>query len=298
MPPTPDEITLILIMSLLSAVSDCTSASVEPCTSALITRFSESWPSPPWPIWASTSSMRLPAAWTRRVSRRLASRWLATSLARRSSATTTKSSPASGTPESPSSCTGMDGPASSICLPFSSNKARTRPYSTPQTTKSPFFRVPCWTSTVATGPRPLSRLDSITAPDARPSRTAFSSISSACSEIASSRASTPSPVLADNGTNCTSPPQSSGTTSCWMRPCLTFSGFASGLSILLTATISGTLAARACLIASTVCGLTPSSAATTRMTISVACAPRWRIEVNAAWPGVSRKVITPFGVST
>jgi hypothetical protein len=42
----------------------------------------------------------------------------------------------------------------------------------------------------------------------------------------------------------------------------------------------------------------PSSAATTKITISVALAPRARMAVNASWPGVSRKVITPRGVST
>jgi hypothetical protein len=42
-----------------------------------------------------------------------------------------------------------------------------------------------------------------------------------------------------------------------------------GLSILLIATIIGTLAALACLIASIVCGITPSSAATTSTTMSV-----------------------------
>ncbi len=71
----------------------------------------------------------------------------------------------------------------------------------------------------------------------------------------------------------------------------TRSGLASGLSILLIATIIGTLAALAWLIASIVCGITPSSAATTRMTMSVTLAPRARIAVNAAWPGVSMKVI-------
>ena len=40
-----------------------------------------------------------------------------------------------------------------------------------------------------------------------------------------------------------------------------------------------------------VCGITPSSAATTRTTISVTFAPRARISVNASWPGVSRNVI-------
>jgi hypothetical protein len=65
---------------------------------------------------------------------------------------------------------------------------------------------------------------------------------------------------------------------------------ASGLSILLTATTIGTSAARAWLIASTVCGLTPSSAATTSTAMSVTAAPRARIWVNASWPGVSMKV--------
>ena len=45
------------------------------------------------------------------------------------------------------------------------------------------------------------------------------------------------------------------------------------------------------LIASIVCGITPSSAATTKIVISVTCAPRARIVVNAACPGVSKKVI-------
>ena len=70
-------------------------------------------------------------------------------------------------------------------------------------------------------------------------------------------------------------------------------GLASALSILLMATMSGTLAALAWLIASTVCGMTPSSAATTSTTMSVTLAPRARIAVKAAWPGVSMKVILP-----
>ena len=108
----------------------------------------------------------------------------------------------------------------------------------------------------------------------------------------------PSPVLADTGMNGDSPPYSSGTTSFDTSSCLTRSGFASGLSILFSATTSGTLAAFACAIASLVCGITPSSAATTRMTMSVAFAPRARIAVNASWPGVSRNVMMPRGVST
>ena len=76
-------------------------------------------------------------------------------------------------------------------------------------------------------------------------------------------------------------------------------GSAPCLSTLLIATIIGTPAALAWLIASTVCGMTLSSAATTSTTMSVTCAPRARIEVKAAWPGVSRKVTSaPFGVVT
>ena len=42
-----------------------------------------------------------------------------------------------------------------------------------------------------------------------------------------------------------------------------------------------------------VCGIGPSSAATTSTTMSVICAPRARIAVNASWPGVSRKTTSP-----
>ena len=69
---------------------------------------------------------------------------------------------------------------------------------------------------------------------------------------------------------------------------------ASGLSHLFTATIIGHDAALACLIASTVCGLIPSSAATTKITISVTLAPLALISVNASCPGVSIKEIFEF----
>ena len=50
------------------------------------------------------------------------------------------------------------------------------------------------------------------------------------------------------------------------------------------------LAALAWLMASIVCGISPSSAATTSTTMSVTSAPRPRIWVKASWPGVSRNV--------
>ena len=88
-----------------------------------------------------------------------------------------------------------------------------------------------------------------------------------------------------------SPPQDSGTSSCWDSSCMTRLGSAFSRSILLMATMMGTSAALAWLMASTVWGMTPSSAATTRMTMSVTSAPRARMAVNASWPGVSMNVI-------
>ena len=65
------------------------------------------------------------------------------------------------------------------------------------------------------------------------------------------------------------------------------------------ATMIGAFAALACRIASIVCGITPSSAATTSTTMSVTLAPRARMAVNASWPGVSMKVMrSPVASST
>ena len=56
--------------------------------------------------------------------------------------------------------------------------------------------------------------------------------------------------------------------------------------------MSLTFAALAWLMDSMVWGMMPSSAATTRTAISVMLAPRARMEVNASWPGVSRKAVS------
>ena len=101
----------------------------------------------------------------------------------------------------------------------------------------------------------------------------------------------PSPVLAEMGQMMVSPPHSSGTSSYLVSCSLMRSGLASGLSILLMATMMGILAALAWLMDSTVWGMMPSSAATTRMATSVIMAPRARMAVKASWPGVSRKVM-------
>ena len=215
-------------------------------------------------------------------SRYLPCRNSAISLALRSSGTTIISSPALGVPDRPRTSTGAEGPAAGTSMPFSSCIARTRPNSWPVRIISPRCNSPPCTSTVATGPLPLSSLASMTVPEAGPSGTALSSRISAVREMLSSRPSIPSPVIADRLTNMVSPPHSSGITSNLDNSCLTRSGSASGLSILLIATINGTEPALACWIASSVCGITPSSAATTRMTISVTLAPRARIAVNAS----------------
>ena len=95
-----------------------------------------------------------------------------------------------------------------------------------------------------------------------------------------------------------SPPHSSVNTFFLLNSVRILSTSAFSLSILLIATIIGTFADNACSIASSVCGITPSSAATISTTISVIWAPRALIDENAACPGVSRKVILPFFVST
>jgi hypothetical protein len=80
----------------------------------------------------------------------------------------------------------------------------------------------------------------------------------------------PSRLSAEMSTNMVSPPYSSATSpysvSCWRI----LAGLAPSLSTLLTATTIGTPAAWAWLSASVVCGMTPSSAATTRIAMSVA----------------------------
>ena len=110
-----------------------------------------------------------------------------------------------------------------------------------------------------------------------------------------SRSSTPRPVEADVLTTSTSPPHSTGLSPCWdssPKILLTFAAVSTlGRSILLSATTIGTSAALAWAMASTVWGITPSSAATTRTTMSVTLAPRARMAVNASWPGVSTNVI-------
>ncbi len=109
--------------------------------------------------------------------------------------------------------------------------------------------------------------------------------------MVSSKSSMCSFFLADTSTNMLEPPHSSGMTPYSVSSWRTRSGLAPGLSILFTATTMGTSAALAWLMASMVCGMTPSSAATTSTMTSVTWAPRARMAVKASWPGVSMKAL-------
>ncbi len=103
---------------------------------------------------------------------------------------------------------------------------------------------------------------------------------------------------ADTSTMTVSPDHSSGwrpSSASWV---FTRVGSAFSRSTLLMATTIGTSAARAWSSASMVWGITPSSAATTRTTMSVASAPRARMAENASWPGVSMKVMSRPSLST
>ena len=275
-------------------------ASSEPCTSALMIRLSDAF-SPDW-IWLNRSSSLVPDL-TRASSRRClafnrSSRASPTVRAVFSSGAARNSSPASGTVDRPSTWTGVDGPADLTCSPLSLIIARTLPHAAPATIGSPTLSSPLSTSTVATGPRPLSSWASITMPLARPVGLAVSSSSSATTCSCSIRSSTPTPWSADISTTIVSPPHDSGTSSYSASCVSTRCGSALALSILLTATTIGTSAAWAWLMASIVWGMMPSSAATISTTMSVASAPRARICVNAAWPGVSRNVTEPCSLTT
>ena len=126
----------------------------------------------------------------------------------------------------------------------------------------------------------------------------FNSSISATKFKVSNKSSIPSPVVAEISTTGISPPKSSDTTSYFVRSAFTSVGFASGKSHLFIATTIGTSAAFVWLIASIVWGIIPSSAATTRITISVTSAPLALIWVKASWPGVSIKVTLPDSLVT
>ena len=290
--PTPPCIALTWTSSLDNLSSDCLTAWTEPWTSAFITIFNSFNPSFIWLNKSSRDNLWLDFNISSLCCCCLFSAIL---LATLSLGTSTNWSPPCGTSESPSISTAVDGPATLTLLPFEFIIALTLPLATPATIGSPTLRVPPWTSTVATGPLPLSSCASITVPTALLSGFAFNSSISATNRTISSKWSIPMFFLAETGTAITSPPQSSTRSPCSDNSCLTLSGFAPSLSILFIATISGTSAALAWFIASTVWGIIPSSAATTSIAISVTWAPLALIDVKASCPGVSKNTIfCPF----
>ena len=128
---------------------------------------------------------------------------------------------------------------------------------------------------------------SSTTPCAGPFGWQRSSSTSVSRNTRSSNSSTPSFFNALTPIMAVSPPHSSGTRPSLVSDSLVRWRLASGLSVFVNATTTGTLAARAWASASSVEGMGPSSAATTSTTMSTAWAPRARICVNAEWPGVS-----------
>ncbi len=159
------------------------------------------------------------------------------------SLTTRKVSPASGIASRPRISTGVDGPAISIARPRSSNIARILPKVLPTMNESPDFKVPFCTSTDATAPRPRSSLASTTVPTADRPGVAFRLATSAVRVMFSSSRSRFMRFFADTSTKIVSPPQTSGTTPRSPSCFITRAASASGLSILLTATMIGTFAA-------------------------------------------------------
>ena len=137
----------------------------------------------------------------------------------------------------------------------------------------------------------MSIFDSKTIPVAFESKSVFKSKISACKTIDSTNLSKFFFVLVEISIIKVSPDNSSAINSYSSNWFLIFWGSASGKSHLFIATTIGTFAAFACFIDSTVWGFTPSSAATTKTTTSVNFDPLALISVNAAWPGVSIKVI-------
>ena len=285
--PTPTWIIFVVISLDSTWAIAWATASAEPWVFALIIKFN-------WGISSSPTDSRL--IWAGSIASNLLSRsfsFLSATIAFISFSflTTSKWSPACGTSDKPNTSTGVEGSAFWILSPLSDNKALTLPQAVPTTIQFPALNVPFWTRSVATGPLPLSKFASITTPEASALGLAFKSWTSATSKMYSNNSSIPVPWRAETFTVIVSPPHSSGTKPCSVNCCNTLSGFAPGLSTLLTATMIGISAAFAWLIASIVWGIIPSSAATTKIAISVAFAPLALISVKASWPGVSKNTI-------
>ena len=239
--PTAEWMILIFTSRCVRFESDLLSTSREPFTSHLsTTRTSAICPLAMREERFSTVTL---ARERSAVSRPLRVRPSATSRAASMSAITWKVSPGEGTVDRPVISAGIAGPASVIGLPLSSYSARTRPYAAPQIMTSPFRRVPFCTSTVASGPRPSVSFASSTAPVAGRSGFAFRSRSSASRPRRSTSSGIPFPVSAETCTKPVFPPHSSGFSPRAASWDMTRFALASFLSILFSATTTGTPAA-------------------------------------------------------
>ena len=194
----------------------------------------------------------------------------------------TSSSPTFGVSSKPEISAGMPGVAFLIFSPRSLSIVFTLPAAAPQMKGIPTLSVPLCTITVAELPLPCSKRDSMMEARQLARGLAFSSSTSACRQRRSSRLSMPAPVAAETSTHSTSPPKSVGMSPSSISCVRTRVGSAAGRSHLLTATMIVLLAALACIMASLVCGMMPSLAATTSTTMSVTSAPRARISVKMA----------------
>mmetsp|Transcript_35 Transcript_35/g.98 ORF Transcript_35/g.98 Transcript_35/m.98 type:complete len:255 (-) Transcript_35:678-1442(-) len=238
-----------MTVSCGSEASAALTASHDPEASALRMMFMR------WSTWSSDSSSMLanddkvtmlpPPAISDSLSSLLASSTdSAAWRARLSDSKTSNTSPACGTLLSPSTWAARDGPISDTS-PEDVFSDRTLPKAAPAAMQSPTLRCPFWTMSVVMGPDFLSRQASSTVPVACRSGLATRSSSSATSNTVSSSSSTPVPFLAEMFTMGVLPPHSSGISSTSVSSCLTRSGLAPSLSILLIATTIGTPAALA-----------------------------------------------------
>ena len=164
MPPTPVRMTRTETSECLIFSTSPIAASTEPCTSALMTRLSSR--APPSLIWREQllERDRLLAACELLLAQALGAllRLLARDALRLDDAERARRRAAGDRSRAPRP--EPTGPASLALRPWSSSSARTLPQASPATSASPARSVPRCTSTVATGPRPMSSRDSITTP--------------------------------------------------------------------------------------------------------------------------------------
>ncbi len=282
MAPAPVWMVRILTRSSLSLISESASTSADPCTSALMMIGSSFMP-PSAICCCSDSSVRRAPLPNSSFSLACAWRYVTTWRALIGSSMTWNVSPGDGSADRPSTSTGVDGPAFLIfCAEVIEQRADLAVDGAGDEQVALADRA-VLDQDVRDGTAAAVELGF----DDRALRHALRvglEVARYRRRAGSSRAAGRVFLRwrADTSTVTVVPPHASGIRPSSDSSRLTRSALAPGLSILLTATTIGTLAAFAWSIASRVCGMTPSSAATTRTTMSVTLAPRARIIVNAS----------------